>query len=144
SVEHLTEVRAIRMKLEVMAALQTLDDHPSGVIAQLESLHGGLLEARNRGDVRKRMRCNALFHMALCRMNQKSYLKSMIQTLWAITGPSFGFHSEKGVPASFAERHPHDDIIAALKTQDAALLKSDLVRDLSSTGRQIIEALREK
>lgn len=144
SVEHLTEVRAIRTKLEVMAALQILDDWTPAEVDRLESLHAGLLDARAQGDVGMLLRCNALFHMALCRMDQKSYLKNMIQTLWAITGPSVGFLYEKGVPLIVAGQHPHDHIIAAIKQGDAARLESALVRDLSGSGSQIIEALRQK
>ena len=144
SVEHLTEVRAIRTKLEVMAALQHLDDWTATDIERLEGFHACVLAARHDGDIGMVLRCNAQFHMALCRMEHTSYLRTMIQTLWAITGPSIRFLYEKGPLASFAQRHPHDDMIAALKTKDAKLLERALVRDLSSCGDQIIEVLREK
>lgn len=144
SVEHLTEVRAIRTKLEVMAALQTVDDWTPKQIAQLEKLHQAFVKAKSRGDVRNQLKQNALFHMALCRMEEKSYLKTMIQTLWAITGPSIGFLYEKGSPSVFSGTHPHEDILEALRTGDALLLETALIRDLSSSGTKIMEVLRQK
>lgn len=144
SVQHLSEVRAIRTKLEVMAALQRLDAWTAADIDQLQLFHHGMLEAKASGDAGGQLKQNALFHMALCRMEEKSYLKSMIQTLWAITGPSVGFLYESGSPSIFSGTHPHDDIIAALKTKDASLLESALVRDLARSGTKIMEVLHLK
>lgn len=144
TVEHLTEVRAIRTKLEVMAALQTLNHWSPPQIAELEKMHLALLMAKKRGDVREQLKQNALFHMALCRMDEKSYLKTMIQTLWAITGPTISFLYEKSSPLIFKGRHPHEDMLEALRTGNAALLESALIRDLSNTGTKIIEVLQRK
>jgi len=144
SVEHLTEVRAIRTKLEVMAALQALDDWTPAGIAQLKEFHQALVTAKDRGDVRAQLKQNALFHMALCRIEEKSYLKTMIQSLWAITGPSVGFLYGTGSPSIFSGTHPHEDILEALRTGDAVLLESALVRDLSNSGAKIMEVLRRK
>ncbi len=144
SVEHLSEVRAIRTKLEVMAALQHLDAWRDPDIDRLQALHDGLMRAKAQGDVRTQLRQNALFHMALCRVEERSYLKTMIQTLWAITGPSVGFLYDEESPTIFADTHPHDDILAGLRTRDAARIKRALVRDLSRTSVKIIEVLRQR
>ena len=144
SVEHLTEVRAIRTQLEVMAAVQHLHEWKSSEISKLEKLHLSMLQSKAKSDVRNQLKFNAQFHMQLCCIENESYLKNMIQTLWAITGPTVGFLYEKGVSAVFDGTHPHDDIIKALRIKDAAMLESALVRDLSSTGNRIIEVLRQK
>lgn len=144
SVEHLTEVRAIRAQLEVMAAVQHLQEWKKSEINKLEKLHLSMLQSKAMGDVKNQLKFNAQFHMQLCYIQNASYLKNMIQTLWAITGPTVGFLYEKGAIAVFDNTHPHEEIITALRTKDAAMLESALVRDLSNTGDRIIEVLRQK
>ncbi len=144
SVEHLTEVREIRTKLEVMAALKMIDSWTDEGIERLKKLHQGMLDAREKSDIRGLLRSNALFHMALCGMEKKSYLQTMIQTLWAITGPSIGFLYEKGLQSHFGDDQPHMEIIKAVELKDRELLEMALVRDLADSGHKILEVLLEK
>lgn len=142
SVEHLTEVRAIRTQLEVMAAVQHLGDWTAHEIDELAACHQALMHAKLQANVPDQLRHNALFHMALCRVQERSYLKTMIQTLWAITGPSVRFLYGEASPTIFAGTHPHDEMLDALRTGDAPRLEAALVRDLSATGTRIIDVLR--
>lgn len=144
SAEHLKEVRAIRSHLEVMAALQHFDDWDEESILALETLHLSMMQAKSVKDVKNQLRYNAMFHMRLCHMEQESYLKSMIQTLWAITGPSVGYLYDNGSTSVFTGIHPHEEIIKALRKKDAPLLERALIKDLSSTGMRIIEVLKQK
>lgn len=144
SVEHLTEVREIRTKLEVMAALKIMDTWTAEGIERLEELHQGMLDSKDQGNVQQLLFYNAQFHMALCGMEKKSYLQTMIQTLWAITGPSIGFLYDKGLPKHFDDDHPHVEIIKALKVKDRIRVEAALVHDLNSSGNKILKVLQEK
>ncbi len=143
SVEHLAEVRAIRNKLEVMAAVKVMAGWTPEGIEKLEQLHRQMLAAKAVGDVRQILRANVQFHFALYGEDRKSYLMTMIRTLWAITGPSIGFLYEEGRGMDVSGHHPHDDVILALCTQDRALLEKAISEDLSVTGVKILQVLRE-
>lgn len=142
--EHLAEVRAIRSQLEMMAALQHLEDWDDESIAEVEEVHRSMMIAKENSDVKSQLRFNAIFHMRLCQVEKESYLKSMIQTLWAITGPSVGYLYAGGSSSVFTGIHPHQEIIQALRDKNSKLLGRALVRDLSSTGTLIIEALKQR
>ncbi len=144
SAEHLIEVRALRSHLEVMAALQHFDDWDEESLLELEALHHSMAQAKSVKDVKNQLRYNAMFHMRLCHMEQESYLKSMIQTLWAITGPSVGYLYGKGSTSVFTGIHPHEEILKALREKNSRLLERALIKDLSSTGTRIIEVLKQK
>lgn len=144
SVEHLTEVRSIRYKLEVMAAIKVMEQWTPEGIDRLEQIHKIMLACKAVGDVQGTLRANAQFHFALYGEDHKSYLSSMIQTLWAITGPSIRFLYEEGKPMDVSGYHPHDDVIQALRTKNRVLLEKGIMSDLSGTGAKILEVLRQK
>ena len=88
SVEQLAEVRAIRTKLEIMAATNAMHEWTPEGIAELERIHAELQLAKAAGDVTRILRANVRFHFALYGAERRSYLMTMIRTQWAITGPS--------------------------------------------------------
>ena len=144
SVEHLAEVRAIRTKLEIMAAINVMGEWTADRIHGLEQIHGDLLAAKAVGDVNGILRANVRFHFALYGEKRKSYLMTMIRSLWAITGPSIRFLYEDGRALDVSGHHPHDDVICALRSQDCALLEKAIAQDVSETGQKILQVLREK
>lgn len=144
SVENLAEVRAIRTRLEIMAAISALQDWTPPGIEALERIHAQLLVAKAAGDVDRILRSNVQFHFALYGEKRRSYLMTMIRTLWAITGPSIRFLYEEGRPLDIEGRHPHDDVIAALRSRDGELLGKAIAEDVSGTGQKILQVLRDK
>ncbi|MEG1769172.1 MAG: GntR family transcriptional regulator [Comamonas sp.] len=144
SVEHLAEVRAIRTKLEIMAATNAMHEWTPEGIAGLERIHAELQAAKAAGDVTRILRANVQFHFALYGAQRRSYLMTMIRTLWAITGPSIRFLYEEGRALDTSGRHPHADVIEALRRQDRAMLEKAIADDMSETGRKILQVLREK
>jgi DNA-binding GntR family transcriptional regulator len=144
SVEHLAEVRAIRTKLEIMAAVKVMGEWTPEGIEKLQRLHQEMIDAKAVGAVDRILRANVQFHFALYGEDRKSYLMTMIQTLWAITGPSIRFLYEEGQPVDVSGRHPHDDVIQAVRTQDRGLLEKAITEDLQVTGAIILDVLREK
>lgn len=144
SVEHLAEVRAIRTKLEIMAATNAMHEWTPEGIAELERIHGELQMAKCAGDVTRILRANVQFHFALYGAKRRSYLMTMIRALWAITGPSIRFLYEEGRPLDTTGRHPHADVIEALRRQDRDMLEKAIADDMSETGRKILQVLREK
>ena len=144
SVEQLAEVRAIRTKLEIMAATNAMHEWTPEGIAELERIHGELQMAKCAGDVTRILRANVHFHFALYGEKRRSYLMTMVRTLWAITGPSIRFLYEEGRPLDTSGRHPHADVIEALRRQDRAMLERAIADDMSETGRKILQVLREK
>jgi len=144
SVENLAEVRAIRTRLEIMAATNALQEWNPAAIEALERIHAELLVAKAAGDVNRILRTNVQFHFSLYGEQRRSYLMTMIRTLWAITGPSIRFLYEEGRPLAIDGRHPHDDVIEALRTQDGELLGKAIAEGVSGTGQKILQVLREK
>lgn len=144
TVEHLAEVRAIRTKLEIMAATNAMHEWTPEGIAELERIHGELQMAKCAGDVTRILRANVQFHFALYGAKRRSYLMTMIRALWAITGPSIRFLYEEGRPLDTTGRHPHADVIEALRRQDRDMLEKAIADDMSETGRKILQVLREK
>jgi DNA-binding GntR family transcriptional regulator len=142
SAEHLAEVRQIRTNLELMAATQHMHEWDDSNITELEDIHQKMMLAKADRDIKNQLRQNALFHMRLCNMESDSYLKSIIKMLWAITGPSIGYLYGDSKTPVFTGKHPHEEIIEAIRKHDAKALEKALFRDLNSTGTRIIEALK--
>lgn len=141
SVEHLAEVRAIRTKLEIMAAINTLGTWTPEKLAVLELHHKNMIAAKEKGAVADILSSNVKFHFALYG-DKKSYLVNMITSLWAITGPSIPFLYKEGVPLPSTGRHAHDDVIEGLRTSNMEMLTRGIATDLSGTGERILEVLR--
>ncbi|WP_182285138.1 GntR family transcriptional regulator [Comamonas testosteroni] len=142
SVEHLTEVRAIRTQLEIMAALKTLGTWTPEKLAVLQGIHKELIAAKAKGATSDILSANVRFHFGLYGEG-KSYLLNMITTLWAITGPSVRYLYTDGVPSSSDRRHSHEDVMEGLKTGNPELVAKGIRDDLSSTGDRILEVLRK-
>lgn len=144
TVQGLAEVRAIRIRLEVMAATAGLGRWDEEGLARLAQIHERVMaakKARNTDDI---LRSNVEFHFALYAPADMPYLSSLLRQLWAITGPSIRYLYEGEQPAPVAGRHKHEDIMEALRTRDAQMLERAISDDGVLHGEKILAAVRER
>lgn len=139
--ERYRELVTIRLQLEPLAAVTALPHVTEVTIKQIEDIQARLLEARARHDFRQVLACNRDFHFAMYRLCSMPTLLAILESLWLQTGPMLRLlHPAR--TEDWRGGVNHQAIIAAIKKNDAALLKAAIRRDLLEGSEQLCQALR--
>jgi len=138
--KRLRGLRAIRLKLEAMAAIDATPRIPDGTIAELERIHRSLVASKAAQDGAGTLRDNFAFHSTLYAASDMPDLIAIIETLWAQTGPSLIYLYQ---PPFFAMpgEHPHEEIIRGLRLRDPERVGRAVERDIEGHGEALLERL---
>ena len=138
--KRLQDLRAIRLKLEVMAAEHAVQHIEAADIDKLEQIHQTMMECKLNEDREGTLFHNFEFHSTLYAASQMTDLIAIIEGLWAQTGPALTHlyvapfvHSEGS--------HPHVTIIDALRRRDTSEVLKAITRDVDEYGAALMERL---
>jgi DNA-binding GntR family transcriptional regulator len=143
--EKVLELRQIRLLTEVPAAESARLNVTDAAIAELEILHGLMDGAAGP---RERSRYNQRFHFRLYEAARMPTLLAIIETVWVTIGPLNYYVFERSrdwrqkMRSAQARIHPHVEVLAGLRQQDAARLRAALERDISESAQISLDSLR--
>ncbi len=136
SENELSEVLAIRVALEVLAA-ETLLEHAAQ--DDMAALRRMAREIANAADVDEHMRINAEFHQRLVELSGNRKLAEMYRQLHAhIHIALVHSHSTTWRERAAREAAEHDTIIAAIERGDRAALKDALTQHLTRSRSSLL------
>jgi DNA-binding GntR family transcriptional regulator len=143
--EKVLELRQIRLLTEVPAAESARLNVTDAAIAELEVLHGLMDGAAGP---RERSRYNQRFHFRLYEAARMPTLLAIIETVWVTIGPLNYYVFERSrdwrqkMRSAQARIHPHVEVLAGLRQQDAARLRAALERDINESAQISLDSLR--
>jgi DNA-binding GntR family transcriptional regulator len=145
--EKVLELRQIRLLTEVAAAETARRRITEAAIGELEVLHGLMAGAEGP---RERSRYNQRFHFRLYEAARMPTLLAIIETVWVTIGPlnyyvferSREFFRRQRQGAGEARVHPHVELLAGLREQDADRLRAAIERDINESAQISLDALR--
>lgn len=138
--KRLQELRAIRLKLEVMAAEAAVANITDEVIARLKAVHDALVESKRNQDRTNTLRLNFEFHSTLYAACDMPDLIAIIEGLWAQTGPYLTFLYQPPFYESEGP-HPHELVIAGLEARDTEAVVRAVTKDVSEYGAALMSRL---
>jgi DNA-binding GntR family transcriptional regulator len=147
SEEKVLELRQIRLLTEVAAAETACTNITDAVIAELEILHGLMAGAEGP---RERSRYNQRFHFRLYEAARMPTLLAIIETVWVTIGPLNYYVFERSKEFFWRQKkrsgqeriHPHVEVLAGLRQQDAPRLRAAIERDINEAVQISLDALR--
>ncbi len=123
------EIATIRMALEGIAAEAAAAHVTDRFIDDLEMVHLAFVSARSNRDYVEALQMNEQFHFMIYRRSQMPRLVSIIENLWAASGPSFRLLYPK-----FADHRDgaqqHGDAIAGLRARDPQRVRASIEQDI--------------
>ncbi|MBB4956175.1 DNA-binding GntR family transcriptional regulator [Agrobacterium vitis] len=134
------EIRAIRIRLEGLAAETAAQVATSADIAALEQI---LLEnerAIAEGDRLKGTELNQAFHFMLPQIAGLPLLNGILRRLWLQMGPNISHAYVQGGRAMIDHHYP---VIDALKRHDAPAASMAIIDDILLGGKPILDRLKQ-
>ena len=140
SPEEMTERSRIRVVLEGMALAEAAERMNPGHYEELSRLIKDFRQADRKGDVFGRIRADFEIHRYLWHLSGNATLQRMLEHL---TSPLFAFISilrAQGYVRAPVVAKPHEDIVAALQTRDAGLIKAAIQSHIEPSVQSFLEA----
>lgn len=134
SVDRYEEIRAIRIRLEGLAAREcALKAGPADIdrLIQLNERQRASSDASDWPDV---ISANQQFHFALAEIGNMEVLRATLQRLWLQMGPLITAYFEASAGAYVDQ---HEEVIAAVKAGDPDAAEAAIVEDISAAGSMI-------
>lgn len=138
--KRLQDLRAIRLKLEVMAADIAVANITDDDIARLKAAHQSMVTSKKEQDRTGTLRHNFEFHSTLYAACGMPDLIAIIEGLWAQTGPSLTYLYQPPFVESEGA-HPHERVIAALEARDKEAVTLAVKRDVQEYGAALMARL---
>lgn len=141
--KRLQDLRAIRLKLEVMAAEYAVQNIQDADIDKLEEIHHIMMQCKLNEDREGTLRHNFEFHSTLYAASQMTDLIAIIEGLWAQTGPPLTYLYQS--PFVHSEgMHPHVLVIDALRDRRTDDAVSAIVQDVNEYGIALMQRLPDE
>lgn len=140
--KRLSDLRAIRLKLEVMAARKATQHISAADIAALAESHELMMKNKKLENKEQTLLHNFEFHARLYAASDMPDLIAIIEDLWAQTGPSLSY-LYRAPFVHIEDPHPHLIIIDALKRRDEDEVVKAIIRDVDEFGAALMERLPE-
>lgn len=134
SVDRYEEIRAIRVRLEGLAARECALKAGPADIDRLMWLNERQQVSNGAGDWSDVISMNQQFHFALAEIGNMEILRSTLQRLWLQMGPLIAAYFEASAGA-YADQH--EEVIAAVKAGDPDAAEAAIVEDISAAGNAI-------
>lgn len=141
--KRLQALRAIRLKLEVMAAEAAVVNITDADISRLKATHKKMVEFKEKQDRAGTLRYNFEFHSTLYAACEMPDLIAIIEGLWAQTGPSLTYLYQPPFVQSDGP-HPHEIVIAALESKDVATVVRAVTQDVNEYGAALMARLPQE
>ncbi|WP_425961023.1 GntR family transcriptional regulator [Rhizobium nepotum] len=135
------EIRAIRLRLEGLAAETAAQLATSADIAALESILRENEQAIANGDRLKGTELNQAFHFMLPKIAGLPLLNGILRRLWLQMGPHISDAYIQGGRTMIDYHYP---VIDALKRHDSAAASMAIVDDILLGGKPILERLEQE
>ena len=134
SVARYEEIRAIRVRLEGLAARECAMKATAADIARLEEIDGTMQAANCSGNWSDAIRMNQHFHFALAEIGRMDVLRATLHRLWLQMGPLIAAYYRAG-GGNRADQHA--TIIAAVRASDADAAEEAIGLDIMAAGQTI-------
>ena len=138
SEEKLTELMYWRKILEGSAAMQAAKNMTPKLIKEIKSINADLVQAVEEDDFHLTLIKNQEFHFAIYRLSENTILLPMIESLWLQGGPSIYFSLVS--PNIVWNGQHHDEMIAALESNDAKALRKAIEQDIQATSDFLLKS----
>lgn len=133
----LQEIRSIRMDLEGKAAASAATHVTAEELQELRDIQTGIADCHARKSFADAVHLNTEFHLLLCRAGRLPITYDLVEKLWVRCGPILSHLYDAGVPADWVP-HPHERIIEALETGDAAAAEAGIRFDIEMGGQGLL------
>jgi DNA-binding GntR family transcriptional regulator len=138
------EITAMRLLLEGLAAERAARRIDEAGIGDLERLCDVMDQAYEVKDLLGALRANRAFHAAVHRAGGSPVLVAHLDSLWLRAGAVVPIVIEKCLHEDFVPKdpkHPHRQVVAALRERDGKAAKRALVCDISWAADVIVKHL---
>ena len=137
--EELTDLRDVRLEVEVLAVKWALAKRDDAFVADLEELLNQLETTERSGDVQGYIKANYEFHLRLYQQSNSPVLIDIIDTLWLRVSPHL-YQLERENQYKVSNSH-HRKIVQAIRDGDEATATRELVLDISDAYDVIVRTL---
>jgi DNA-binding GntR family transcriptional regulator len=131
------ELSRVRQALEGMAAEAACRRATSQLVKRLEKINGELLRAIRERSIVQCLAKNQEFHFTLYEAANSEVLLPLIEPLWLMAGPIMYFSLIS--PDMPWDASAHNDVLAALKSHDAAGARRAIERDIRNTAAYLLK-----
>ena len=138
SEEKLTELMYWRKILEGRAVTQAAKNMTPKLIKEIKSINADLVQAVEEDDFHLTLIKNQEFHFAIYRLSENTILLPMIESLWLQGGPSIYFSLVS--PNIVWNGQHHDEMIAALESNNAKALRKAIEQDIQATSDFLLKS----
>ncbi|MDN0081678.1 GntR family transcriptional regulator [Crenobacter sp. SG2305] len=139
TLERYLEIRAIRVKLEGLAAEEAARRATAEDIARLQTIVDMNRQTMKAGDIEAGCNLNQQFHFALVEIAGMPFLKGILYRIWLQMGPLISaVYAEGGM--DMIDYHP--PVITAIQRQDGAAAATAIGEDIVSGGQAILRHLQ--
>lgn len=131
------EIRDIRLAVEPLAAERALLHIGPDEIEALAAIHARLVAAEAARDWEVAHQANFDFHFGIYYRSAMPTLINVLESLWIRIGPLLS-ELYPNAPPTYADRHQHENMLAALRRRDAYALREAVRQDLLEGGRNLV------
>ncbi len=131
------EIRAIRLKLEGLAAERAAAMADAADIKRLEMLISNNERALSARDFARATEINQVFHFELANVAAMPILRDILHNLWLQMGPVISAAYEEGGRTMIEH---HYDVLDAIRKHDAQAAKQAIRKDILSGGDVILSS----
>ncbi len=139
--EELREIVEIRSDLEGRAACRAAQRASDAEIAQAAELAERYGSAAAAGERAAMLEHNADLHRMVCRIARAPLILRILEGIWMRIGPVYAL-TNSDTPEPVA-RHPHDDLIDALRSHDGDAARAAAIADIRHGSAALEASLAE-
>ena len=139
SVERLSDLRRVRLEVELLAAVWATPNIGDPEINRLEECVGEMEAAARSGDNKQYLRWNRAFHFGIYHAAQSEALLAIIETLWLQISPYFHLLHASGNYLKANERHKL--MLAGLRLREGKAVSLALRDDIDTAYRVLASLL---
>lgn len=136
SPQKLGDLFAVREVLEGMAAELAGKKATPALVDKLTAINGQLLTAIEKRNILNCLAANQKFHFALYEAADSEVLMPLIESLWLQCGPTM--YMSLLIPSMPWNASAHEEILSALKKNDATVAKKGVVSDVRATRKALL------
>lgn len=134
------EILQIRLSLESMVAARAAVKVAPSVIEAMAADHQAMCQALEAGNASHYLACNRRFHFRLYEAADTQVMLPVIESMWMQIGPHLNQIFRVPDNATANADHHHNDLLRALRRQDAQAAAKAVWDDLSDAADAILAA----
>lgn len=134
------EILQVRLSLESMVATRAATKVTPAMIEVMARDHAEMCKALEAGDASRYLACNRRFHFRLYEAAETQVMLPVIESMWMQAGPHLNQIFRLPEDATANADHHHNDLLRALRRQDAQAAAKAVWDDLSDAADAILAA----